>query len=125
MNDTTTLERTIDRYFDTWNEGDGATRAALAAEIWAPDGRYVDPFLDATGPAAISDGIGGLQAQFPGHRVERTTAIDAHHDRARFGWHITSPDGGVMLAGIDVAVLAADGRLQSISGFLGDVDAAA
>lgn len=122
--DLTTFETTVDAYFATWNELDADRRAALCREVWAPDGRYSDPVLDATGPQTIADGLGALQAQFPGHTVARTTALDVHHDRARFGWQITGPDGVVAFAGIDVAVMGADGRLLSISGFIGDLAAA-
>jgi hypothetical protein len=127
MTDTTidpaTLESTVEAYFATWNELDADRRAALCREVWAPDGRYCDPVLDAAGPQAISDGLGALQAQFPGHAVARTTALDVHHDRARFGWQITDPEGAIVFEGIDVAVMADDGRLSSISGFIGDLAA--
>ncbi len=58
----------------------------------------------------------------PGHSLSRTTAIDAHHDHARFGWAVTGPDGTVALAGIDV-VTVADGRLRAAIGFFGDTSA--
>ena len=121
----TILEATIDRYVDSWNETDADARFAICREVWADDGRYVDPLVDATGPQAIADGLGGLQAQFPGHRVERVTGIDAHHDQARFGWTISGPDGSVVFAGIDIVAVAADGRLRTIAGFLGDMEATA
>jgi hypothetical protein len=123
--DTTALPNeigaTIDRYFASWNETDAGRRRALCHEVWAADGRYTDPLLDAVGPDAISDGLGGLQAHLPGHTVARSTAIDSHHDRARFGWTVTAPDGSVAVAGIDVVVFAPDGALQSIVGFFGDI----
>jgi hypothetical protein len=124
MTETTTLEAIIDRYFDTWNETDDERRLALCAEVWADDGRYVDPFIDATGPRAISDSLGGLQASHPGYTVQRTTAIDAHHDQARFGWNVVAPDGTVAYTGIDV-VMVTDGRLQALSGFFGEIEPAA
>jgi hypothetical protein len=127
MTDTTidpaTLETTIDTYFATWNELDPDRRAALCQQVWAPDGRYADPLLDATGPQAIADGLGALQAQLPGHTVVRSTALDVHHDMARFGWQVTAPDGSVAVAGIDVATVADDGRLASVTGFFGDLAA--
>jgi hypothetical protein len=119
----TAVEALLDRYFDTWNETDATRRLALCEQVWASDGRYTDPLLDAVGPAAISDGLGGLQAQMPGHRVDRSTAIDAHHDRVRFGWTVTSPGGDVVVAGVDVAALDADGKLSSIAGFFGELEA--
>jgi hypothetical protein len=122
---TTTLEATIDRYIDSWNETDAEARYAICRDVWADDGRYVDPLVDATGPQAIADALGGLQAQLPGHRVQRVTGIDAHHDQARFGWTISGPDGSVVFAGVDIVAARDDGRLQTIAGFLGDVEPAA
>ena len=85
----------------------------------------VDPLIEARGPEAIAAAIGELQEQMPGHSLSRTTAIDAHHDHARFGWAVTGPDGSVALAGIDVATFTADGRLRTAIGFFGDTSAAA
>jgi hypothetical protein len=120
----THLETIVDRYFDTWNVTDADLRLELCRRVWADDGHYLDPLFDARGPAAIAESLGAFQSQFPGHRVTRTTAIDTHHDRARFGWAVTAPDGSDVVRGLDVAVLAADGRLQSMIGFLGDLDEA-
>src|SRR5215468_2653689 len=36
----------VERYLDTWNETDADARRAAVAEIWADDGRYVDPMVD-------------------------------------------------------------------------------
>ena len=120
MTDTTEL---IDRYVATWNEADGHRRAELCAEVWTGTGRYVDPLADATGPETIAAMIGGLREQFPGHSLRRSTAVDAHHGRARFGWELVGPDGAVAVAGIDIASLdSAGARLASITGFLGEVE---
>jgi len=127
MTDTTidpaALETTVEGYFATWNEPDADRRTALCHEVWTPDGRYTDPLLDATGPQAIAEGLGALQSQFPGHAVARSTALDVHHDRVRFGWQITAPNGSVAFEGIDVAVVDQNGRLASITGFIGDLAA--
>ena len=44
--------------------------------------------------------------------------VDAHSGHVRFGWHL-APDGGPALAaGVDFGVIAGDGRLETITGFL-------
>jgi hypothetical protein len=68
--------------------------------------------------------IGVVQANFPGHVMRRTTAIDAHHDVVRFGWALGAPGAEPVFAGIDVAKLDADGKLHRIVGFGGDLVAA-
>jgi hypothetical protein len=120
-----TMEATIDRYVVMFNEADDATRADLGREVFVDEGRLVDPLVDATGPARIAAAIGVLRDQMPGHSLARTTAVDAHHDQARFGWTVNGPDGSVALAGIDVVTFAPDGRLQTAIGFFGEVEAVA
>jgi hypothetical protein len=116
-----TIQGTIDRYVEMFNEPDDVARAELGKEVFLDDGRLVDPLVDATGPVQIAAAIGALQAQMPGHSLARTTAVDTHHDQARFGWTVNGPDGTVAVAGIDVVTLDADGRIERAVGFFGDV----
>ena len=116
----TVATTTIDTYFDMRNESDPATRAELIERAWTADGRYVDPLLEAEGHGALSAMVDGVHEEFPSHRFRRTTGIDAHHDAVRFGWELAGPDGAVAVAGIDVGVLADDGRLRGITGFFGE-----
>jgi hypothetical protein len=118
MSDLTT---TIDTYLAAWNETDPVRRTELIEEVWASDGRLIDPPLASEGHAGISDHIAALQAQFPGHRFRRASGVDSHHDHLRVAWELVGPDGAVALTGIDVASLAADGRLQRVTGFFGEL----
>ena len=121
MSDVTT---TVDTYLSAWNEPDPSAAGRLVEQVWAPDGTLTDPPMAAAGHAGISEMHGALQGQFPGHRFRRASAVDVHHDRFRVGWELVGPDGAVALAGTDVGQLADDGRLQSITGFFGDLPAA-
>jgi hypothetical protein len=124
MTGTTTDTTTVaDTYLSMWNEPDADRRAELIRTAWADGGRYVDPLQEATGHGELSAMVDAIQAQFPGQRFTRTTAVDAHHDQLRFGWQLAAPDGTVTVAGSDVGTLAADGRLASITGFFGDLPA--
>jgi len=117
----TTTEATLDRYLAMWNEPDDAARAEQVYAIVTDDARLVDPLLDATGPDRIAAAISELRDQMPGHSLTRTTAVDAHHDQARFGWTVNAPDGSVAVAGIDVVSFAPDGRIESAVGFFGEL----
>jgi hypothetical protein len=118
MADTTTI---VDTYLATWNEPDAKRRARLIEQAWADNGRYVDPMLEADGHAALGDMVAGVQAKFPGHRFRRRSGVDTHHDQLRFAWDLVNLDGAVVVAGLDVGALAADGRLQRITGFFGEL----
>ena len=86
------LVTTVDTYLAMWNEEDAAARATVIERAWAPDGRYVDPMLEAHGHDALSAMVAGVHAQFPDQRFRRTTGVDAHHDQVRFGWELAAPD---------------------------------
>jgi hypothetical protein len=118
MNDVAT---TVETYLAMWNEDDDARRAELISQAWASGGTYADPLLQAAGHAELSAMVDGVHQQYPGYRFRRTSGIDVHHDTVRFGWELFGPDGTVLVAGIDVGHLDADGKLRSIVGFFGEL----
>lgn len=81
--------------------------------------------LEAEGHAAIGEMVAGVQAKFPSHRFRRLSGVDTHHDELRFAWDLVTPEGAVVVAGVDIGALASDGRLSRITGFFGEVPAAA
>ena len=113
------FDELAERYIAAWNETDPAARERAVAELYAADARYVDPLVDAAGREAIAATIGAVQGQFPGFVFRLVGPVDAHHDQARFRWEF-GPAGApeAPVAGFDVAVRDADGRLASVFGFL-------
>jgi hypothetical protein len=73
--------------------------------------------MQGEGQSGIDALVQGVHAQFAGHRFRQTSAIDTHHDRLRFSWELAPEDGPAVVAGTDFGVVAADGRLQTITGF--------
>jgi hypothetical protein len=119
--DTAEISRLIDTYLAAWVEPDAPRRAELVDQCWSTGGALVDPPLAGYGNNGISEVMAALQAHYPGHRFVRTSGVDHHHDTLRYSWELTDDTGSVALTGIDVGFLAADGRLQRISGFFGDL----
>jgi hypothetical protein len=117
------IAKTVDTYLAMWNETDPARRAEHIERAWAQDGRYLDPLIEAEGHTALSDMVAGVQARFPNHRFRRVSGVDTHHGELRFAWELAAADGSVVVAGIDVGALAADGRLRRITGFFGEMPA--
>jgi hypothetical protein len=117
----TSVETVVDTYLAMWNEQDAGERARHITQAWAADGHYVDPLLEARGHGELSDMVATVHGHYPGHVFRRTSGVDAHHDQARFGWELVAPDGTTTVAGIDVATIAGDGRLQRVTGFFGDL----
>jgi hypothetical protein len=125
MTDTATPETAtadlIDTYFAMWRESDAPARAKLIERAFTPDGRHVDPSVDACGYAELNDMVSNVQTTYPGFTLERTSGIDQHGDQLRFAWKIDQADGTPLVAGIDIGELAPDGRLRRIAGFWGDI----
>ncbi len=117
----TDLETTVDIYLAAWTEPDDARRADMIEHVWAVDGRLIDPPLVGEDHDGINDMAKTMQSLYPGHTFRRTSGIDAHHEHLRFSWDLVGPDGAAVLAGVDVGDIAADGRLQRITGFFGDL----
>ena len=110
-------KETIEAYMAAWNEPDEAKVRELLEKCWADGGTYTDPVSDVKGRDGLLGAIKGFHAQMPGAGIVATSAFDEHHGRIRFGWKVTGAPQE--MAGIDVATLASDGRLQSIVGFWG------
>ncbi len=113
------------RYIAAWNETDPDARSRAVAALYAAEARYVDPLVDAAGREAIAGTIAAVQAQFPGFVFRLAGPVDAHHDQARFSWEF-GPAGApeAPVAGFDVVVRDADGRLATVLGFLDRVPGA-
>jgi len=117
----------VERYLDTWNELDSEARRAAVATVWLADGRYVDPLASVSGHDQISELIGSVQQQMPGHVFRLLDGrLDSHHNVVRFSWELVPQSGGESVAiGLDVATATDDGRIGSVVGFLDKMPSAA
>lgn len=110
---------TVDTFIAAYNETDAEARLALLEEAFSPAGRLIDPPLDAAGHRGISEMMGTVHRQFPGHTFRRSSGVDEHHGHVRYAWELLTPDGQVALDGMDVGELDAGGRLVRVTGFFG------
>ena len=44
-----------------------------------------------------------------------------HHARYRFAWALLDPDGSTAVTGLDIGILASDGRIGDVVGFFGEL----
>lgn len=116
---TRTLEEVVDTHLAAYCEPDGARRLAAIRSVWSPQGRLVDPPFEARGHENISDQAATLLAQFEGHRFERSTVVDAHHDVLRYGWRLVDSTGKAAVEGVDILDLDTDGKIARVVGFFG------
>jgi len=96
-------------------------RVAPARSDRAEDASYLDPVMQGNGQAEIDAMVRGVHERFPGHRFRRTSDPDAHHDRVRFSWKLAPEGSAAVVSGTDFAVVAADQRLQTVTGFFDHV----
>lgn len=121
----TDIAELIDRYLEIWNETDAERRRALIARTWTPDASYLDPVLCGQGHDGIDAMVQAVHAKYPGLKFARSGRIDAHNDRVRFGWSFAAEHGPALARGLDIAVIAPDGRLAQVTGFFDEVRQAA
>ena len=114
----------VEQYFAAWNETDAKRRRDLIARTWTDDASYLDPVMAGEGHVGIDAMIDGVQERFAGHQFRQTGDVDAHHNRLRFSWELAPEGGPAVVAGTDFGVVSADGRLQTITGFIDQAPAA-
>jgi len=113
----------IDGYCEVWSEPDASRRASQLAQVWAEGATYTDPTVHAAGGAELLAHIARILTKRPGGKVMRTSALDVHHDVARFAWKAVDASGNTLRDGIDLVVLAGDGaKIERIVGFFGELE---
>jgi hypothetical protein len=116
------VNEAVVRYLAAWNERDAHRRLELVAKAWTEDGSYVDRVRQGHGHNEIDAMIATAQAHFPGYQLHLASGIETHHEYVRFSWIAGGTnEAPLYIKGTDVAVLAEDGRMRSVVGF---VDAA-
>ncbi len=113
----------VNRYIAVWNERDATRRHALIAQTWTDDAKYLDPLMRGDGYAEIDAMIQAVQERFNGYYFRQFGSVDTHNSHMRFSWELATESGEVLTGGTDFAIIAADGRLQTVTGFLDPVSA--
>jgi hypothetical protein len=110
------------RYLAAWNEPEAKRRRELVAKAWTDDGTYVDAAREGHGHDSLDSMIATAQGHFPGYRLHLASGIETHHDYLRFSWVAGgTAEAPLYIKGTDFVVVAGDGRIKSVVGF---VDAA-
>lgn len=123
MRDMRQIDDLVNSYLQTWNETDPDVRRTAIDKLWAENGVYTDPIAVAIGRDAIDATIGAVQGQFAGLVFTLGGPVDAHHNLARFTWHLGPQGEEALIVGFDVVVLNADGRISHVHGFLDKLSA--
>jgi hypothetical protein len=112
----------VARYIAAWNERDSRKRRDLIARTYTEDANYTDPHRSGDGHDGIDTMIAAVQERFAGYSFRLKSGIETHNDRMRFQWEAGgTPDAPLHFVGTDIGVIAADGRLKSITGFVDEM----
>lgn len=106
------------RYIAAWDEPDAIRRRALIAAVFTPEATYVDPMMRNAGHDGLDAMIGAVQQQFTGLRFKLHGKQDGHNDVVRFSWTLAAEGAEPVAYGTDIVVVAEDGRISSVTGFL-------
>jgi uncharacterized protein YndB with AHSA1/START domain len=107
----------VDAWFDAWAEIDADRRAAELARIAVADVRMRDRFSCIDGPGELSLHIGASQRFMPGYRTQRVGVPRHCQGMVLSEWTASGPDGQVRATGTNVFTFAADGLIESVTGF--------
>ena len=126
-------EQLADRYMALWNEPDADPRRRMIAELWTEDGSQILQPPQEMRQIAASPGIGlaaTLEAWGHSELQARATTSYEHWvgseglnfrarddvqrlgDVVKFHWEAVADAGSTAAVGLNVLVLAADGRVQ-------------
>ena len=131
--ETKAAEKLADRYLALWNEPDADQRRRMIGELWTEDGRHILQPPQEIREIAARPGLAMtaiLEAR--GHEeIEARAASSYEHwvgseglsfrgrddaerlgDVVKFHWEAVAKDGEVFAVGLNLLVLAADGRIE-------------
>lgn len=101
-----------------WNEHDTTKIGTHLARAIADDVVFVDPNYTIKGRAAFEKMIADFRNKYPRSRSLRTSAVDAHHDRARYCWRVYVDEKN-FVDGMDSVEFDANGLVRRCDGFFG------
>ena len=119
-----TAPESFDHMLAAWNEPDPTKVRDHLDKALAPEVHFVDPSIDVVGIDAFEENVHRVHEQVPGAVYSRTSDVDGHHGHHRYHW-ASHLDGELRLAGFDVAVTDAEGRVEKVIGFFGPLDPSA
>jgi hypothetical protein len=108
----------IDAWFDAWADADETSRLRTLVRIAAPDVRFKDRYSNTEGLDDLVAHITGAQRFMPGIRMTRTGDIRHCQGTVLAEWTAQSPEGQPRANGTNVFVFGADGRIESVTGFM-------
>jgi uncharacterized protein YndB with AHSA1/START domain len=107
----------VDEWFALWSEADPGNVDAALARIAVPGIEVRDRFSCLAGTADVGPHVLASQRFMPGVRLQRDGEARHCQGTVIANWTMNGPDGQARGRGTNVFRLAADGRIESVTGF--------
>ena len=108
----------IDAWFDAWAEPNPTVREQTLAQLARDDVRFRDRFSNIDGLAELVPHITASQRFMPGIRMQRRGDVRQCQGTAVADWVALGQDGRERARGLNVFVFGANGRIESVTGFM-------
>ena len=114
----------VDAWFEAWTIADDSARTQALERIAAPHTAFRDRYACINGLPELSDHIAATLRFMPGVRLERKGAVRHCQYTVLSDWIACGPDGQPRMAGTNVFILGADGRIETVTGLWNPQEAA-
>jgi uncharacterized protein YndB with AHSA1/START domain len=108
----------VDAWFDAWADPDAAARATTLALIASPALRFKDRYSNTDGVDDLVAHITAAHQHMPGIRMKRHGDVRHCQGTVLAEFIAQSPDGQTRASGTNVFVFGANGRIESVTGFI-------
>lgn len=120
--DQSQLDSFIARYVSMWHEPDPQRRAEIVRGLWREDAENVTRKFVVRGLDEITARVTHAHEEWvasKGFVFEPTGNSDCHHNVVKFFWKMCPKAGGPIASlGLDIFVLAEDGRIRALYQFV-------
>jgi uncharacterized protein YndB with AHSA1/START domain len=106
----------VDTWFSAWAEPDAATREAMLASVAVPAVQFRDQYSCLDGMSEVLPHIAAAQRFMPGLRLQRDGDVQHCQGTVLARWTATGADGASRGSGTNVFTMAADGRIEAVTG---------
>ena len=107
----------VDRWLGLWADADALSRARTLQAIATPGVRFRDRFSLIDGTDELVAHIAGAQRFMPGVSLAREGDVRHCQGTVLANWKAIGPDGQIRGRGMNVFVVAPDGKFETVTGF--------
>ena len=124
--DSVSTEKFVKDYINAWSTEDDVTRKELVAKVYADNATFYsnepgDGSVEYHGLADITANITRVNVRLVQGKglITESTGFVVNHAAVRVSWRMTTPDGKIAVAGMDMLLRDAAGKISQDYIFIG------